>query len=213
MSQETHDDGLDRFITDKRSGLAKLIGDSPIPHRVFAFAGSGGRFGEGTQFAVRALGGEGKMRALADAIAWLTTKGGWPRDALYEQNGAAVLDLESKVQVLTRVLVDPSDPSKSFVASADELRKLLEPDEICALWEQFLDFEDERSPLAKLRTWEEVEPELVAVGKRYARPTSLLRFDFGTRQFMLQCMAERLFSTPTKLPSSDTSPQSESTES
>jgi hypothetical protein len=212
MTTEPNDDGLDRFITDNRSGLAKLVGDGPVPHRAFPFPGAGGRFGEGTRFAVRALDAESKSRALANAVTWLTTKGGWTRDALYEQNGAAVLDLECKVQVLARALVQPDDARKAFVSGPDELRKLLESDEIAALFEQYLDYEEERSPLAKLRSWEEVEPALVAVGKGYATKTSLLRFDSATRLYMLHCMAEQLFGTPTTPPSSDTSPASDSSE-
>lgn len=212
MTTEPNDDGLDKYITDRRSGFAKLMGDAPVAHRAFPFAGAGGRFGDGAVWAVRALDSEQKMKAMNDAFTWLTTKGGWQRDALYEQNGAAVLDLEAKVQVLARAVVDPKDPRSRFFAGPDEVRKGLEADEVGALFEQYLDFEEERSPLAKLRTWEEVEPALVAVGKGYATKTSLLRYDSATRLFMLQCMAEHRYGTPTTPPSSGTSPASDSSE-
>lgn len=199
---------FDTFVTDKRSKLARLVGDAPIAHRPFEFAGSGGRFGN-ARFAVRWVSAETRQRAVVDAVKYLTKKCGWDPSDLYTSLGEAVLDLESKVRMLAAGLCDPDDPTKTFVDGPDELRGLLDSDEIAALFEQLNDFIEERSPFKKVRTWEEVEGFVAALGKGWTKPNSLNSLDSASRNFMLLELARRQYSRMTP-PSSDTSPPSDS---
>jgi hypothetical protein len=182
--------GLDDFIKDTRSPLAKLVGNGPRPHRCFAFAGSGARFGE-AQWAVRALSADEREHAAADAVRWLCEGCKWERSDLYTELGDAVRDLECKVRLLFAALVDPAAPTQALAASADELRKLLDADEIGALFEQLVDYQEERSPFAKLRDWQEVETFCVALGKGYAPMTSLLSYDSASLRFIVRELATK----------------------
>lgn len=209
--------GIDDFV--KGSSLAKLVGFGPVPHRVFPFRGAGDRFPEGTRFAVRSLAADARMRAVVAAERWLCKVGAYERAELLTETGQAALQLEGKVRVLAAALVDPEDPARPFVGlgddgrvdperAADELRALLETDEVEALFEEWIDYTDSRSPLQRARTWEEVEGLLAAVGKGSITPTSLNRYDSASLRYMLRELAVR-FWTRTSPPSSDTSPPSE----
>lgn len=113
------------------------------------------------------------------------------------------------MQLLSRALRDGNDPTRTFAESADELRKTLEADEVAALFEHLLDYQEERSPLSRARSWEEVEALLVAVGKGLAPGTSLNSCDSASLRFMLRELAARWVMLM-KPPSSDTSLPSDS---
>lgn len=192
-------------ITDKRSGLAKALGGGPIPVRVLD--GLGGRLA-GVAAAVRALPVGDVQRATADAIRYLTEDCGFKEEHLYTELGEGVLDAETKLQLLARALVEPEAPTERLASSPDELRALLEPDEVSALFNEFIAWQEERSPLSRARSWEEVEDFLQALGKGRVPPTRLSAFDSSSLKFMLNKLACRHY-RPTNPPSSDTSPSSE----
>jgi len=180
------------FLRDKRSTLAKLLGDAPIPTRSFEdFAGCGGRF-TGKTLSLRALSSHDATKATADAVAWLTGTCGFQREDLYTEIAQGFLALETKVQILALALVDPADPKSPAVESPAQLRTMLEPDEVAALFERWEDWQEERSPLSALRSVEAIDAELDALGKGLTASTSLLRYDSGTLRFMLRRAAERL---------------------
>jgi hypothetical protein len=183
---------LSSFIIDKRSGLAKLLGDGPIPTSTFDdFAGCGGRF-QGRSFSLRSLSAHAVSTATAAAAAWLTGGCGFKEEHLYTPTAEAFFNLEVKVQILTKALVDPSDPRKTFADNPAQLREGLEPDEVSSLFERWTDWQESRSPLASLRTVEAIDAELDALGKGQTASTLLLRYDSGTLRFMLQRAGERL---------------------
>lgn len=201
-------DPLDRFVKDTRSPLAKLLGDAPVAHRkVEGFEGAGGRF-KGVPLALVALSGDVQERATSEAAKHLVAVG-FNREDLYTEIGEGLFGYEIKVQLLSRALRDGNDPTRTFAENADELRKTLEADEVAALFEHLLDYQEERSPLSRARSWEEVEALLVAVGKGLAPGTSLNSFDAASLRFMLRELAAR-WVTLTKPRSSDTSPPSDS---
>lgn len=201
-------DPLDRFVKDTRSPLAKLLGDAPVAHRkVEGFEGAGGRF-KGVSLSLVALSGDVQERATSDAAKHLVSVG-FNREDLYTEIGEGLFGYEIKVQLLSRALRDGNDPTRTFAESADELRKTLEADEVAALFEHLLDYQEERSPLSRARSWEEVEALLVAVGKGLAPPTSLNSYDAASLRFMLRELAAR-WVTLMKPPSSDTSLPSDS---
>lgn len=184
------DEHLERFVKDTRSPLARLLGDGAAPaHRAFAFDGAGGRFA-GATWAVRAVDAATQVRAVVDAVKYLTKECGWERDDLYSELGERVLDLESKVRVLAAALVRPEAPAEPLASGPDEVRRL-EADEIEAIWEHFAEFQDERSPLSKVRSWEEVEALVVALGKGFKSRTSLSSYGSATLRSMLLTLAPR----------------------
>ncbi len=194
-------DGPDKFIKDSRSGLAKLLGDGPIPARVFAFGGAGDRFGAETRFCVRALSVQEQLTAVGAATKFLVEVCGLDRQDLFSDIGSAALDLESKVQALAVGLVDPDDARKRFAKDAAELRKSLEADEVERLFNELADFTSERSPLTRAADSAEVQALLVAVGKGMAPKTRLLAFGFDTLVSITHSLACQLYG-PTKPSSS-----------
>lgn len=199
---------LDAFIKDTRSPLARLLGQSPTPHKPVAF---GGRF-EGVALALRALPGDAHERAVADAAKHLVMIG-FQREDLYTEIGEGLFALECKVQLLARALCVLGDKApEPLCAGADELRAHLEPDEVSGLFEHFLAYQEERSPLTSARSWEEVEAFLLALGKGLAPATSLNSYDTGTLRYMLREVVAR-WTPPTRPLSSDTSPASDSSPS
>lgn len=217
-------DGIvDPFFKDHRSGLEKLIGGQAVPHRVFEFEGCGARFKDlgATRWAVRALSPEDKLKAVAAGWEWLTTPapkgGGWAPEMLAGELGSAAWDLESKVQILARVLVEPAAPEVPLCGAdtakaAESVRRLFEGDEVVALYESWLDFDAERSPLSKLSKWEEVEPLITAVGKGYAAPMALQRCDSASLRFIVRELATR-WTSQMRPPSSATSSPSDTSTS
>lgn len=172
-------DGLDGYLKDDRSPLARLLGDGPVPHKVFTFDGAGDRF-KGKPFAVRAISTAQTEKATAAAFGYLVGKGGWTDDRLYTERGKHALGLETAVQILSLALCDPEDPTRRLVKSADEFRNAFEPDEVGPLFSQFLAFNRERHPLAHVETMKEAERIFVDLGKGYALPTTLLDYDIDT---------------------------------
>jgi hypothetical protein len=82
MSDNENKDGLDRFIRDERSPLAKMLEEKRVAHREFEFDGAEGRFA-GKTFAVRALSAEERMRAVAEATRFLVNELKLEREDLY----------------------------------------------------------------------------------------------------------------------------------
>ena len=193
-------------IKDKRSPFQKAIGGAEIPHKVVDdFVGAGERF-KGTPVAVRTLPADVIMRADAAAVhACLAL--GYTTEMLYTEAGEDALAFERKVQTLAKACVDPADPSRPFFASADEAR-LLEPDEAHVLYNHFVAWQEERSPLSRANTWQEVEDQLMALGKGLIPRSWLNSFDASSLRFMCCGLADRL-ATLTSPSSPPTSPSSE----
>lgn len=192
-------------IVDKRSGLAKALGGGPVPVRVLDDLG--GRLA-GVPVGVRALPIGEVQRASADAIGYLTGECGFKEEHLYTELGEGVLDAETKLQILVRALVSPDEPTVRLTSSPDELRALLEPDEVTQLFNEFAAWQEERSPISRARSWEEVEDFIEALGKGRVPPTRLKNFDSSSLRFMLSELAVRHW-MPTSPPCSDTSPSSD----
>lgn len=193
-------------ITDNRSGLAKALGAGPIPLRVLD--GLSGRLG-GVAVGIKALPIEAVQKASAEAIRYLTVECGFKEEHLYTELGEGVLDAETRVQILARALVEPDAPTQPLAGGADELRGLLEPDEVTLLFNEFIAWQEERSPLSRARSWEEVESFLEALGKGRVPRTRLNAFDSSSLKYMLSELAAQHWK-PTSPHSSDTSPSSES---
>lgn len=198
---------LTDHIKDRRSPFLKVLGDAAVPHRVVGdFEGAGGRF-KGVSIAVRALPGDALLRAEAAALRACETLG-FKAEELFTEGGESALQFETKVQTLARAIVDPDAPSTPFFASAEEAR-LLEPDEVHVLYNHFLAWQEERSPISRAGSWEKLEASLVALGKGTIPRSWLSSFDASSLRHML-CELATQYATRTSHSSSPTSPSPDS---
>lgn len=204
-------------IEDKRSPLAKALGGRVAFTRVRV---ERGRLA-GVDLALRSLAQSEIHAAMREALRYLTEECGWREEHLYTELGEGAHDGETQVQVLARALVVPpaggDDGSTTagacapMVSSPDELRAMLEPDEIAYLFQAFVRWQQARSPISRARTPEEIEAQVDALGKG-ATPLSWLRScDNATLLAIATELAVRL-TTSTSSSSSDTSPSSDTSD-
>ena len=200
---------LAQFAKDTRTPLAKALGDRGVQvHIIEGFDGSGGRF-DGIPLALRAVPESVRVKAVADALAFLTgPKCGMSEEYLYgTSNGAAELDLETRVQILATALVDPEPPHPRLVDSADSLRELLDATELSQLFDIYVDWLATRNPISQAKSLAEVEAVLTQLGKGMTPPCRLTSFDSSTLRSALHSLAVKL----ERLTSSNSSPSPPST--
>ena len=189
------------------ASIAEMLGTVPVPVRVFDdFPGAGGRF-LGRPIALRALSGEEVQRCYADALRWLTAPTpngcGWSPEQLYTELGEAARDYEVKVQHLARAWVRAHDTTQAQ-DTVDNVRRLLEPDEVAALYERLLDWMNARSPLAKLQSGQEVEDTADALLKGLMPPSWVQRCAPSTLRAIVPALVARA-NQRTRPPSGGTS--------
>ena len=191
---------LDAFVSrDTRSPLRRALGASASgvgAVKVIEFDGCGGRL-RGVPIALRTLTAGESIKVRTDAHAYLTRQCGLSEDAVgYSDAGRALHEFETKLRTIALALVDPSTGLPVCVnakneADADEARTLLESDEIAGLFELFVDWTNERSPLQS-KTAEEVEAVVEAMGKATMPLSSLNGYDAATLRFIARALVGRL---------------------
>lgn len=191
---------LDAFVTrDTRSPLRRALGASASgvgAIKVIEFDGCGGRL-RGVPIALRTLTAGESIKVRTDAHAYLTRQCALSEDAVgYSDAGRALHEFETKLRTIALALVDPSTGAPVCVnakgeADADEARTLLESDEIAGLFELFVDWTNERSPLQS-KTAEEVEGLIEAMGKATMPLSSLNGYDAATLRFIARALVGRL---------------------
>ncbi len=204
---------LDAFVTrDTRSPLRRALGASASgvgAVKVIEFDGCGGRL-RGVPIALRTLTAGESIKVRTDAHAYLTRQCGLSEDAVgYSDAGRALHEFETKLRTIALALVDPSTGAPVCVnakgeADADEARTLLESDEVAGLFEMFVDWTNERSPIQS-KTAEEVEALIEALGKATMPMSSLTGFDAATLRCIARALVGRLRAQTNSL-SSPTSP-------
>lgn len=205
-------------LTDKRSPLAKALGGRVAYLRVRP---PKGRLAD-VDMAVRSLPQGEIHAALRSALRHLCEDCGWKEEHLYTELGEGVHDGESQLQVLAKALIVPpagddegtaiAETCEPLVSSVDELRTLLMPDEAAFLIGAFNRWQQERSPISRVRSAEELEEYVDALGKGAIPPFWLKSCDSVSLLAIATELAERLV-TSTRLSSSDTSPSNEPSES
>lgn len=189
---------LRRALDASRTGRAvKLV----------EFDGCGQRF-RGIPLALRTLNADENLRVRAEALKWLSSSCGFSEDYLVgTTNGESLTEFEVKVRSIALALVEPAPPHRAVAKDADELRVMLDADEVSALFELYLDWVQERSPISAARTAEEVASVVDALGKGTMPRSRLSGYDsFSLRSIAIE-LAARL-RTQTSSPSSPTSPLS-----
>lgn len=192
-----------RFL--KGSDLAKLLAGKERATRTFQIEG---RLA-GQDLCVRALSLDESEQANSEAIKHLSARCNWTREDFFNDSGAAIYHQEVRLQIIARALVSPKDTSRTFAKDADEARKILEPDEVLAIFEVYCEFQEERSPIRRAKTWAEVEAAADALGKGLTSVESLPRYDSTTLRAIITSLVAWA-RTRTRPSSSDTSPPTDS---
>jgi len=194
---------------DKRSPLAKALGER-VPFRRLEL--TTGRLA-GIPIAIRSLSAQQITDATREAVRYLS-EAGWTDDHLFTELGESIFNMETCVQILARALIVPpgSDLVKHeevtlLTSGPDQVRALLDPDEITLLDREFNAFQAERSPLSRATKWEEVQDLMEALGKGQVPSSRLSVFDDTSLRFIVTELAARLMSA-TRALSSPTSPSS-----
>lgn len=196
--------------------LARLLGGYMPPRKRFTLDvlradAAGAPVTITLRLAVRAISVEETEEAHADAVKYLTTKGGHTREDFITSQGDSIMEVELMTQVLARALMDHDDPRAPFAKDAAALRGALFTDEIEACFREYSAWQAERSPIRALRSADELREVVDALGKGRVERTSLLRFDVISLSDIALSLADRVQKL-TRPSSSDTSPPSESPE-
>lgn len=207
-------DPLSGYVTrDDRSPLDKALSASRsgVAVKLIEFDGSGERL-RGVPLALRVLCADESLRVRAQAVRWLTGECGFTEDFLIgTTDGTGLIEFEVKVRTLALALVDPAAPTQPLARNADNLRTKLDADEISALFELYVDWVQERSPITSARNAEEVAALVDALGKGTMPPSRLSTFDAATVRTITRELANRLRSL-TSSPSSPTPSSSDAAE-
>jgi hypothetical protein len=217
MTQNPPDDGTDTmtgFMRDSRTPLQRFM-DAKSPVKVIDdFPGSAERWA-GFSFGIRALPVSEVQTATVDALRELTEKFRLPAELLFTSVSDEMREISNRVHILYRVLVSAEPPHERLFATADKLREVLEPDELHLLFERYMDWQIERTPVAAAKTLTEVMGVVEALGKGMAPSSALSGFDAATLRYIVTALAQErqaLLTNSTSAPSSSTSPPSESDE-
>lgn len=192
---------------DKRSPLQRFLGER-VPCKPVEILR--GRLA-GIPAAVRALSSAEIQRATLDATKYLTAEG-WEKEDFFTELGESVFNMETAVRILAAALIVPPAAAETKAAEAvpltsgpDQVRALLEPDEITLLFQEFCAWQEERSPLSRAKTLAEVEDLIEALGKGQVSISRLNAFDPSSLKNIIYELAVQRMSA-TRRPSSPTSP-------
>lgn len=194
----------DEALTRRPSSLRELLAGAKVPHVVQPLQGAAWGPLAGQRVGLRSLPSGLLLEATGAAIAWCRDVARLDERHLYSETGEEALDLETKVQILSRALVQPDAPDKSFVEGPADVRELLTPEQVTWLFDRWSLFQRERSPYEVLADEAKIEEVAEALGKGFAPPTSLTSYDFGTlRRITLSLVARlRKLTTPSSSASS-----------
>ena len=199
------------FAKGRTSPLEQALAGGKRAARVLdGFEGAGGRF-KGVPLALVALTVEETNAARMEAITFVTVECKLPEAVLFSAFGEQHLDFAIKCSTIARALVDPATLLPVAVddkgqACTAKIRASLEADEATQLFDLYVDFIAERSPIARAKSWADVEAEVMAMGKGMIPASWLARFDGGTLRTMVFELAQRVAAlTSTSANSSHTS--------
>jgi hypothetical protein len=189
----TLDPSLAAFVKDPRSPLARALGERGVVVKAIDDAGGGL---DGIPLALRIVTDAQRSRGVGAALKYLMEVCGLPEPYLYDTDaGRAEVDLECKIQMLAVALCEQAPPHDAVVKDADDLRALLSADEVLVLFERYVAFVEERSPLTRAKSAQEVESIVDALGKGTTPLSRLSSFDASTLRRVALSLASRLMSS------------------
>lgn len=195
---------------DKRTPLQRFLGERVTCKPVEILRG---RLA-GMPVALRALSTAEIQKATVEAKKYLTAEG-WEAEDLFTELGESTFNMETAVRVLAVALIVPpsADEMKPgevarLTSGPDQVRAMLEPDEITLLFQEFCAWQEERSPLSRAKSWEEVEDLIEALGKGQVSISRLNAFDPSSlKNIIFELAVQRM--SATRPPSLPTSPSGE----
>lgn len=185
------------MATDGLTALERALSKGARASKILdGFEGVGGRF-RGIPLAFVALSTEDTLDAQREARAFVLDVEKFPESMLFTAFGEQHIDFCTKVFLLARTLADPD--TLVPVATNDKgdidaraIRRMLEPDDVTQLYELYVDWMSERSPISRAKSWDEIREEIDALGKGMTAPSSLTRFDGATlRGVVVELARER----------------------
>ncbi len=176
---------------------------------------------EGQRFHLRSLPTRMVQAANDAAHKHLVEVRRWTEQRLYDARNSGTesvdrsdCEREGQVRVLALALVtvpEGEEPTAASVTTlfrdADELAATLEPEEVQCLYDAWARWQEERSPISRARSPEEVAAFVEALGKGTIPPSRLWSCEPDTVLSIALCMATKLQSL-TRPPSSATPPSS-----
>lgn len=179
----------------KGSWLAKQFADGPVPHKVFTYGGCGDRFGASKTWAIKAPSALDHQESLAASRKWLESKGWKPEELQLGEIGSHAFDAVARAWIVSRSLVNPSDPTQLACDDGAQVLTLLHTDEIDYLFEMVVEYQQERAPFSRgelsLSNIDEVIDDL---GKGLLPPTWWKSYGSASLAKLLQRAADRLAS-------------------
>lgn len=211
----TNDPTLAGFVKDSRTPLQRFM-EAKSPVKVIDdFPGAGERW-KGFAFGLRALTVEEVQTAAIDATKELTDRFKLSESLLFTSIADEMRDISSKVHILARSMTHAEAPHERLFKGPNELRAALEADELHALFELYMDWQRERSPVSSAKSLDDVMGVVEAMGKGMAPSSALNGYDAATLRYIVTVLAQErqaLLTASTSTDSSSTPPQSESEES
>jgi hypothetical protein len=193
---------LEKFASGP-SPLSRLIGEEPRPFKVIPFPGSRGAAKQASVGLWNLMDHETRQ-ARIEAVRYLTDV--CKLNDVHLLQDTSLATEETTTQILWRALRDPAEPMRPFAASPNELRVHLTADEREALYQEYLAWVDERSPLRKIRGSEELEELVVALGKASTAGTLLSYYDSTSLRVLAAELAARCGSLTRLLSSAGIAP-------
>lgn len=203
-------DDANREETPDLSPLMRLVGSLPRPHRIIPMPGRYANHEELGTVAIVALRDSELVDARFAALKFITELKKLPEWQLDTELGQAMLDNEMQVQVLHLTMRQPKNLAAKYTSSPTDVRMNLEPDERMTLWNEYVAFQHERSPLRTVKTDEELEELVSALGKGSFEATELSYFDTATLRTIIIELGDA-YRRRMKQLSSATTPASDST--
>lgn len=193
----------DEALTKRPSSLRELLSIGKVPHAPVLLEGAAWGPLAGQRVGLRSLSADALTRSAGAAAAWCCAEAGLDRRDLYTDVGSESLEIEYRVQVISRALVHAEDPSRPMVDGASDVRELLTPEQVTFLFERFLEFQQTRSPYEVLGDSAKIEELARDLGKGFRPLTSLRRYDAATLRAIITSLVNRP-AKPTPPRSSDT---------
>jgi hypothetical protein len=164
------------------------------PNRVIPFPGERGEKLPGVMLWCLSKGELGRIRIATIRYLQETCK----LTEVHLANDTSLAEEEFKTQLLFEACRDAKEPKRRWFRSDNAVRDFLEPDECEALFQAYLDFVDERSPLKKIRSDAELDKIVSALGKDATARTLLNSYDSVSLRSIARELAIRLITLTNK---------------
>ncbi len=190
-------------VAEGPCALSRLIGDGDRPSKTVTFPGERGA-AAGAKVTLWNLTDHESRTARLEAIKYLVDV--CKLSELHLAHDPALADEEVKTQLLWRALRDPDEPLRPFASTVNKLRVHLTPDEREALFAAYLEFVDERSPIRRIRSDEELDGLAEALGKGETGEITLSSYDTASLRTIVRELASRCRRLTRRLSSGTSSP-------